>query len=163
MDIWRFYEAFWGTGVWEILVNTTLSQVLITDPYFDFQAALGMSKHPGGLSSTKELAELCGITRPSYVLDVGCGVGATACWLARSIGCRVVGIDISEEMIARAKERAKREGVEDKVEFRRADALKLPFKSNSFDVVIGESVLMFIKNRKKAIREYRRVVKKGGE
>jgi cyclopropane fatty-acyl-phospholipid synthase-like methyltransferase len=42
----------------------------------------------GGLGTTKELIELCGIDKGFYVLEVGCGVGATATYLARMIGCR---------------------------------------------------------------------------
>jgi ubiquinone/menaquinone biosynthesis C-methylase UbiE len=96
------------------------------------------------------------------VLDVGCGVGATPCWLAKKYGCKVVAVDILKNMIKSAKARAKRMGVEDKVTFRVADAHKLPFKANTFDVVMSECVLALIDNRKKALKEYVRVVKKGG-
>ncbi|MDI6888137.1 MAG: class I SAM-dependent methyltransferase [Methanocellales archaeon] len=81
----------------------------------------------GGLKATRELIELCHINKGKYVLDVGCGVGKTPCYVAKMYGCRVVGVDISERMVDRAKERAKREGVENRVEFRVADAQNLPF------------------------------------
>lgn len=73
-------------------------------------------------------------------LDVGCGAGLTACEIAKSYGLYVMGIDISEIMIVKAKKKAKRQNVEDKVEFRVADAYQLPFDDASFDVAI-ESVL----------------------
>ena len=41
---------------------------------------------------------MCHISSNSYVLDVGCGVGATPCYIAHKVGCRVVGVDILEKM-----------------------------------------------------------------
>ena len=58
--------------------------------YFELQAYTGTTNHRGGLETTKELIQLCQIGGESYVLDVGCGVGATACYLAKSLGCRFV-------------------------------------------------------------------------
>ena len=134
----------------------------LKDPYFDLQAEMGVTKHVGGLKATEELIALSQIGREKYVLDVGCGVGATACYLAKKIGCSVVGVDIREAMIARSIERARREGVEDNVEFRVADAQALPFEDASFDVVINESVTAFIDDKRRAIGEYLRVTKPGG-
>ena len=85
--------------------------------YFEFIADLGMTKHYGSMAATRELIELCRIGSGQYVLDVGCGVGATPCYLAKAIGCRVVGVDLVAKMIEQSRERAKAEGVEDQVEF----------------------------------------------
>jgi ubiquinone/menaquinone biosynthesis C-methylase UbiE len=130
--------------------------------YFGLQAYIGTTKHMGGLKATKALIELCHINKDAHVLDAGCGVGATACYLAKRYGCSVVGVDISEKMIARSNERAKRERVEDSVEFRVADVQDLPFGDTLFDVVIGESVITFIEDKRRAISEYVRVTKPGG-
>jgi ubiquinone/menaquinone biosynthesis C-methylase UbiE len=116
----------------------------------------------GGLSATKELIELCGVGEDTYVLEVGCGVGATACYMAKRLGCRTLGVDIRPIMIQRANERAKTERVQDKVEFRVADATDLPFGDATFDVVLVESVTTFIDDRTSAISEYARAVKPGG-
>ena len=80
------------------------------------------------MASTRELVALCRVSKDSHVLDIGCGVGATACYLAEKIGCRVVGVDIREDMIARAEERAEREGVTDRVVFRVGNAEDLRFE-----------------------------------
>lgn len=130
--------------------------------YFDLQADFGLTKHMGGLRATKELIELCHIGKDSHVLEVGCGVGITTSYIAQKIGSRVVGVDVSEGMIKRAKERARRFGVEDRVEFRVADAQSLPFEDNLFEAVVSESVLAFVGDKKKAISEYKRVTKPGG-
>ena len=130
--------------------------------FFDFAAEVGLTKHLGGLEATEELIKLCHIGRGSYVLDVGCGAGATASFIAKRVGCRVVGVDISEGMIQRSREWAKREGVADRVEFRVADAQDLPFEDDLFDAVITESVTAFPEDKQKAVDEYARVVKPGG-
>jgi arsenite methyltransferase len=129
--------------------------------YFGLQAAWGATKHFGGLKATKELIELCHINK-GKVLDVGCGVGITPCYLAKRHGSRVVGVDISERMIDWSNGRAKREGVQDKVEFRMADARSLPFKDALFDAVIGESITAFLEDKQGALSEYVRVTRPGG-
>ena len=130
--------------------------------FFDFAAEVGLTKHLGGLEATEELIELCQIGEGSYVLDVGCGAGQTPCFIAKRYSCRVVGVDISERMIERSRERAKREGVADRVEFRVADAQDLPFKDDLFDAVMTESVTAFPEDKQRAVREYARVTKPGG-
>ncbi len=131
-------------------------------PYFELQASWGMTKHMGDQKATRELIELCHINKGKYVLVVGCGVGITPCYLAKRYGCRVIGVDLSERMIDRSNERAKREGVEDRVEFRVADAQNIPFEDNIFDAVICESVLAFIEDKQGTVDEFARVSKSGG-
>jgi arsenite methyltransferase len=131
-------------------------------PYFEVQAYWGMTKHMGGLKATEQFVDLCHITHDKYVLVVGCGVGVTPCYLAKKYGCWVVGVDLSPKMVERSKERAKREDVDDRIEFRVADAQNLPFKDATFDAIICESVNAFIDDKPKAISEYVRVIKPGG-
>ncbi|MBC7264827.1 MAG: methyltransferase domain-containing protein [Chloroflexi bacterium] len=130
--------------------------------YFDIQAYWGVTKHMGGLRATDALTELCHIDEDKYVLEVGCGVGLTSCYLAQKYGCWVMGVDISEKMVEWARRRAVRRRVEDRVEFRVADAQALPFEDALFDVVIGESVTAFPEDKRRAVSEYVRVTKPGG-
>lgn len=130
--------------------------------FFDFAAAVGLTKHLGGVEATDELAALCGIRAGSYVLDVGCGAGVTPCYLVSKYGCTVVGVDIVEGMVERSRERAAKQGVAGKVTFKVADAQALPFEDNLFDAVITESVTAFPEDKAKAVREYARVTKPGG-
>jgi len=130
--------------------------------FFDFAAEVGLTKHIGGVEATEALVELCHIGKGKYVLDVGCGAGVTPCYIAKRHGCRVVGVDVSHRMVERSKERAKREKVADRVEFRVADAQDLPFEDALFDAVFTESVTSFPEDKQKAVNEYVRVTKPGG-
>jgi arsenite methyltransferase len=116
----------------------------------------------GGFGATNELLALCHIKNAQEVLDVGCAIGVGPAYMAKTYGCRVVGVDISERMIEWSRQRAKQEGVEDRVELRIADVLDLPFEADRFDVVICESVLAFIEDEPRAIRQCVRVAKPSG-
>ena len=130
--------------------------------FFDFAAEAGLTKHFGGLEGTEELVELCHIGEDSYVLDVGCGVGVTPCYLVKRYGCRAVGVDIRPRMVERSVERARKEGVADRVEFRVADAQDLPFEDGLFDIVLTESATAFPEDKQRAVNEYARVTRPGG-
>ena len=129
---------------------------------FDFQAYAGLTKHMGGLAATEELFRLCEISGEDEVMEAGCGVGQTAVFLAKRHGCRVIGVDVSQSMVDRAWERARRAGIEERVEFRVANIVDLPFEDGRFDAVFGESITVFASDHAKAIAEYARVVKSGG-
>ena len=134
----------------------------LENPYFDVQAEMGITKHAGGLGATKELLELCHVDSDSFLLIIGCGSGISACRIAEISGCRILGVDISKRMVEVSAARAKKQGLDDRVEFRVADAQNLPFEDNTFDAVISESVTAFPEDKEKTINEYTRVVKKGG-
>ncbi|UGV41588.1 methyltransferase domain-containing protein [Methanococcoides orientis] len=130
--------------------------------YYDFMSYLGVPYfHVGGLTSTERLAELCQINKDSKVLMVGCGTGFSACFVAQCFGCSVVGVDIAEVSIRKAKERAEALGLGEGVEFRMGDAYDLPFEPDTFDVVITEFVSQFL-DKNRAFREFVRVLKPGG-
>ncbi len=129
--------------------------------YLEILASLGMTRHLGGWKSTKEIASLCHIEKGMKVLDVGCGMGKTSAWYARQCGCFVVGVDLSPPMIEWAKEKARREHVLDRVNFKAADLRQLPFEDDAFDAVICESVLAFVIDKANALKELIRVCKPG--
>jgi len=130
--------------------------------FFDFAAETGLTKHFGSVEATDKMVELCQIDSESYVLDVGCGVGGTACYLAKNYGCRVVGVDILPKMVERSQERAVKMRLTGLVEFKVADAQDLPFEDGHFDAVITESVTSFPADKQLAVNEYARVIKPGG-
>lgn len=132
------------------------------DLYFRYQATVGMTKHMGGDAVTDELIDLCHIQPGQRVLDVGCGVGFSSCYIAEQTQTQLVGVDLRPDMVARAREYAAEAGLPDRVTFRVADAQALPFSDASFDAVMCESVLTFVPNRARALREFVRVTKPGG-
>ena len=130
--------------------------------YFGSQASWGVTKHMGGLKATAALAELCHVNRDTRLLEVGCGVGLTTCHLAARYGCQIVAVDLSAEMVSWASRRAQRKGLQERIEFRIADAQDLPFAEGMFDVVMCESVTAFPADQQKAVSEYARVTRPGG-
>jgi ubiquinone/menaquinone biosynthesis C-methylase UbiE len=130
--------------------------------FLDMQAYVGITKHSGGIEATDELLSLCHTEDAREVLNVGCGIGVGPAHIAKKYNCHVMGVDISEKMIEWSRRRAREERVEAKVEFRTADVLDLPFEAGRFDVVICESVLIFVEDKAQAIRECVRVTKPGG-
>jgi ubiquinone/menaquinone biosynthesis C-methylase UbiE len=131
---------------------------------FDFMARhVGMTViHPGGLKATHGLAESLNIDKNSRVVDIACGKGTTAVYLAQKYACQVVGIDISRDLIAEAEALTKRRGLGGKVSFRVGDALEMPFSDNEFDAAISQAMLILVKDKKKAIEESLRITKPGG-
>ncbi|WP_158299405.1 class I SAM-dependent methyltransferase [Paenibacillus antri] len=127
--------------------------------YLEMLARLGIGDaHPGGFAETVKQLRAYPLPPDAKVLEVGCGTGRTACYVAAQ-GHRVTGIDIRPDMIAKAKARAEKEKLT--VEFRRGDATALPFPDESFDVVLVESVSIFT-DTPQALREYYRVLRGGG-
>lgn len=127
--------------------------------YLDMLATLGAgSAHPGGFKATMEQFNKYPIAAGTKVLEVGCGTGRTACYLAKQ-GCDVTGIDIRPHMIDKACLRAQEEQVQ--ARFLVGDACALPFMDKRFDVVLAESVTIFVDSAK-ALGEYCRVLTTGG-
>jgi sarcosine/dimethylglycine N-methyltransferase len=118
--------------------------------------------HTRGLAATAELARLAGITADMSVLDVGCGVGGPARFLAATCGCRVTGVDLSEPFVDAARYLAERTGQSGQVSFQTASALELPFDDGGFAVVLLQHVAMNVSDRAGLYREIRRVLKSGG-
>jgi ubiquinone/menaquinone biosynthesis C-methylase UbiE len=131
---------------------------------FDFMANIaGLSVlHPGGYKATNRLAKALHITNKTRVLDVACGKGTTAIYLAKKYGCSVVGIDITDSLLAEASFYAKKNGVAHKVSFKHADALSLPFVEGDFDAAVTQAVLVLVDDKERAIKEVMRVIKQGG-
>lgn len=132
------------------------------DIYFNLMVEMDFTKHLGGRAITDQIVQMCAIKPHHHVLDVGCGVGFTPVYLAQKIGCRVTAVDIREGMVARANARFIQEGVADRVTARVADGQALPFDANTFDVVIGESVVAFFPDKVAGLREWLRVTRPGG-
>jgi ubiquinone/menaquinone biosynthesis C-methylase UbiE len=118
--------------------------------------------HPGGYKATEHLLSALHINGHSKVIDIACGKGTSALYIAAKYGCSVTAIDISVELIDQAKYLAKAKGLSTKVDFLVADAQELPFEDNSFDVAVSQAMLVLVDDKLKTIKEAYRVLRKGG-
>lgn len=96
---------------------------------------------------------------PVRVLDVGCGPGHLARLLAQK-GCQVTAVDRSTRLLRMARRWAEREGV--KVNFQISSADSLPFPDHSFDACCATTVVYFVEDARKVLREMARVTRHGG-
>jgi phosphatidylethanolamine/phosphatidyl-N-methylethanolamine N-methyltransferase len=94
------------------------------------------------------------------ILEVGVGTGISLPRYGKST--QVVGVDISESMLDKARDRAKRLGP-DRIEIEVGDAEDLRFADSEFDVVVAQYVISAVPNPERALDEFVRVVRPGGE
>jgi MPBQ/MSBQ methyltransferase len=118
--------------------------------------------HIRGRAATLELARAAGLDANKHVLDVGSGIGGTARCLAMEFGCRVTGIDLTDEYCRAAEMLSNKVGLADLVDYRQGDATNLPFDDGVFDVVWTEHVAMNIPDKPRLYEEMHRVLKPGG-
>ncbi len=118
--------------------------------------------HSRGREATAELASLAKIKATDQVLDVGCGIGGTARYLAHQFGCCVTGIDLTDEFVTVGQRLTELVGLTDRVALRQGSALALPFEVNSFDIAWTEHAQMNIADKKQFYSEIARVLKPGG-
>jgi ubiquinone/menaquinone biosynthesis C-methylase UbiE len=97
--------------------------------------------------------------RGERVLDVGCGPGHLARWLAQR-GCRVAGVDRGWRLLRIARRLAAREKVA--VRFERAPAERLPFADGEFDLTLATTVVYWVEQPEAVLREMVRVTRGGG-
>jgi SAM-dependent methyltransferase len=95
------------------------------------------------------------------VLDYGCGPGYLTKYLIENGATHVTGIDVSEGEIEQARERARDDGLTDKSDFLVADAHATGFPDDSFDLIVGDSILHHLDLRV-ALEELRRILRPGG-
>jgi len=118
--------------------------------------------HTRGRKSTIEVAELANLKTSDLVLDVGCGLGGTARYLADQYKCNVAGIDLTQEYISVGIKLTELVGLSDRVELRHGSALEVPYEDEKFDIVWTEHVQMNIADKKRFYSEITRVLKPGG-
>lgn len=97
------------------------------------------------------------------VLDLGCGAGFDCFLASKKVGetGKVIGVDMTEEMIAKAKENARKQGIKN-VEFLLGEIESLPIDDNSVDIIITNCVINLTPDKLKTFKETHRVLKMGG-
>ena len=107
--------------------------------------------------------QLLGLATADHVLDVGCGSGGPALFLAREAGCRVTGVDVNEAGIQAGRTLARRAGLDDTVHFRRADVREpLPFPDGAFSAIVCMDAMCHLPDRGRLFGEWHRVLRPGG-
>jgi len=156
-------EKFYGLGeLWEKIetglklagkdINSLTADDLV--PIDEF--------HTRGRKATREVAELSSLKASDLVLDVGCGLGGSARYLAEHYKCKVMGIDLTQEYIFVGTKLTELVNLGDRVELRQGSALDLPYDDASFDIVWTQHVQMNIADKNRFYSEIIRVLKPGG-
>jgi ubiquinone/menaquinone biosynthesis C-methylase UbiE len=144
------------------LTRTEAGTLIHSPRTYDFRLALRSLGRERALR--EQLVDLAGIEPGDRVLDVGCGTGTLAVAARRRVGetGRVDGVDPSPEMVARARGKARRAGVD--IALAEATAQALPFADASFDVVLCTLVLHQLPHAglHAAAAELKRVLAPGG-
>jgi ubiquinone/menaquinone biosynthesis C-methylase UbiE len=130
------------------------------------QETYGLDLGQTGWMTADELRDFIGwldLDASSRVLEVGCGAGGCAVYLADQTGADVTGIDSNEHGVANAENLAASHGLVSRVRFLRLDASEaLPFADNSFDAVFSNDAICHIPHRPQILGEWRRVLKPHG-
>jgi ubiquinone/menaquinone biosynthesis C-methylase UbiE len=127
-----------------------------------WEAVMSEQIHSGGDEVTHRMAKAVGLKPGMHVLDVCSALGAPARVLAKTYGVKVTGLDFTKTMLAKANERTKAAGLDKVITFVEGNAMDMPFKKESFDVVWGQEAWCYVTNKDELAREAFRVLKPGG-
>ncbi len=117
--------------------------------------------HIGGRRATEHFMALLGFKAGSNILDVGCGIGGAARYMASVFGARVTGVDLTPEFIEAARTLTQKTNIEQKPVFEVGSALSLPFEDAMFDGACTLHAAMNIKDKAIFYSEVYRVLKPG--
>jgi cyclopropane fatty-acyl-phospholipid synthase-like methyltransferase len=99
----------------------------------------------------------------NHVLDVGCGSGGPAMFMAEEVGCRVTGIDINEAGVQVGEKLAKNKGLDSRISFRLVDVSgRLPFADMAFDAIVCMDAICHMPARGDLFKQWHRLLRPGG-
>jgi ubiquinone/menaquinone biosynthesis C-methylase UbiE len=127
-----------------------------------WEAVMSEQIHSGGQEATDDLAKKLGLKKGMIVCDICSALGAPARHLATKYGVLVKGVDATKTMLEKARERTKTAKLENMIEFYEGNAMDLPFKKDTFDVVWGQEAWCYVTDKNRLIQEAYRVLKPGG-
>ncbi|CBJ81286.1 putative methyltransferase [Xenorhabdus bovienii SS-2004] len=120
------------------------------------------NRPPGGMNSIRRIAQNAFLNSKTEVLEVGTATGVTAIELAKLTYCKITAIDIDENNLSVACNRAIKENVSKLISFEKRDATDTKFEDKTFDMVFCGNVTSYFDDKVKAIKEYDRVLKDNG-
>ena len=119
--------------------------------------------HPEAMEHTNEImANGVRLGPDTRVLDLGCGYGSTARYLAANFGCPVTGTNISEKELGLARERSAEAGLTHLLTFEYEDFHRLAYQEGSYDVVWSQEAFLHAADKNAVLSECRRVLKPNG-
>jgi sarcosine/dimethylglycine N-methyltransferase len=118
--------------------------------------------HGGGLAATQDLAAALQPQAGEMILDIGCGIGGPARWIANRYNCSLTGVDLTQEFCDAARELNSLCGMADQVRIVEGSALSLPLPDAVFDRAFSQFMVMNIADKASVYREAFRVLKPGG-
>ncbi|HEY4888845.1 MAG TPA: class I SAM-dependent methyltransferase [Candidatus Dormibacteraeota bacterium] len=110
----------------------------------------------------RELVEHIALHEPTTLLDVATGTGGVAIALAAETEARITGVDISDAMLARGRERVRRSALAGRITLEPARAEALPYQPESFDAVSFTYLLRYVDDPAATMAELARVIRPGG-
>jgi len=129
-----------------------------------WEMLMGEQIHVGGEAETDAMALKAGVNvnKSATVLDICSALGGPARHLARKYGSHVTGLDATQKMLDEAIRRTADEELDHLVDYRLGNALDIPFRADSFDIVWGQDAWCYITDKERLIEEAHRVLKPGG-
>jgi SAM-dependent methyltransferase len=152
----------WGSGdVYAKIIKAMEAASISPDTVTVEQLAPLDHFHARGFPATVELGDALPIQSGQLIIDIGCGIGGPARYLARRFGCRVSGVDITQPFVEAANKLTALLKMERQVEIELGDGQRLPYGDAIFDGGYTQHVTMNIADRALFFREAFRVLKPG--
>jgi SAM-dependent methyltransferase len=128
-----------------------------------WELVMGEQVHLGGLVSSQQLADRAGLKPGFTAVDLCCCNGAGLRFLTKLRGAaKATGVDATETVLVQARERNRRDGVANRCEVVKADAIATGLPDGAFDLVWGEDAWCYVADKAALAREAARLVKRGG-
>jgi len=118
--------------------------------------------HYGGLAANDALAEHAHIGEGTRVADFCAGLGGPARYLAHRYGADVTGIELTPARVKGAQELTRRVGLQDRVRIVEGNVMQVPLADASVDVVVSQEALLHVPDKRRALAQARRILKRGG-
>ena len=110
----------------------------------------------------RELVNRLSVHQPATILDVATGTGGVAIALANATPARITGVDISDAMLGRGRQRVQEAGLAGRISLEQSRAESLPFQPRSFDAVSFTYLLRYVEDPAATLAELSRVLRPGG-
>jgi tocopherol O-methyltransferase len=151
----QFYDS--SSELWERIWGEHMHH-----GYYGRGGTIKLDRRQAQIDLIEELLTWANVATPTQILDVGCGIGGSTLYLAQKFSAHATGITLSPVQAARAAERARSFGLQEKSDFQVTDALKTPFPDDYFDLVWSLESGEHMPDKVKFLQECYRVLKPGG-